>query len=160
MDEVIKFQNKMAFYIKNTKKDNIMTKEDEEGYRNNNVCRFCEKNIGPDKVGDQCHLTGDYRCPAHSKWNINVTQDQNILNHLCFTILVIMIVICFLKKLVDKKEDKVKFVIIPKTNEEFISVTYGCFRFIDCYRFRSSSLDSSVETLVDNSHKALKKLKE
>ena len=46
-----------------------------------------------------------------------------------------MIVICFLKKLVDKKKNKVDFDIIPKTNEEYISVTYGCIRFIDSYRF-------------------------
>ena len=66
----------------------------------------------------------------------------------------------FFKKLVDKKKDKVKFDIIPKTNEEYISVTYGCIRFIDSYRFQSSSLDSLVKTLVYNSNKALKDLKE
>ena len=48
----------------------------------------------------------------------------------------------FFKKLVDKKKDKVDFDIIPKTNEEYKSVTYGCIRFIDSYRFLSSGLDS------------------
>ena len=38
-------------------------------------------------------------------------------------------------------------------------MTYGCFRFIDNYRFLSSSLDSLVRTLVDNSKKTLKNLK-
>ena len=66
----------------------------------------------------------------------------------------------FFKKLVDKKNEKVKFDIIPKTNEEYISVTYGCIRFIDSYRFQSSSLDSLVKTLVDNSNKKLNDLKE
>ena len=66
----------------------------------------------------------------------------------------------FFKKLVDKKKDKVEFENIPKTNEEYISVTYGCIRFIDSYRFLSSSLDSLVKTLVDNSHKTVKNLKE
>ena len=70
-----------------------------------------------------------------------------------------MIVICFFKKLVDKKNDKVKFDFIPKTNEEYISVTSGCIRYIDSYRFLSSSLDSLVKTLVDNSNKTLKNLK-
>ena len=65
----------------------------------------------------------------------------------------------FFKKLVDKKKDKVDFHIIPKTNEEFISVIYGCIRFIDSYRFLSSGLDSLVKTLVDNSHKTLENLK-
>ena len=39
----------------------------------------------------------------------------------------------FFKELVDLKNDKVKFDIIPKTIEEYISVTYGCIRFIDRY---------------------------
>ena len=39
-------------------------------------------------------------------------------------------------------------------------MTYGCIRFIDSYRFLSSGLDSFVKTLVDNSNKTLKELKE
>ena len=65
-----------------------------------------------------------------------------------------------LQKLVDKKNDKVEFDNIPKTNEEYISVKFGCIKFIDSYRFLSSSLESLVKTLVDNSHKTLKDLKE
>ena len=41
--EVIKLENKMAFYFKNTKKGIIMTQEDEEDYRENNICRFYKK---------------------------------------------------------------------------------------------------------------------
>ena len=157
--EVIKLEIEMAFNFKNTNKDISMTDHDEEDYKNNNICRFCEKNIESDKARDHCHLTGNYRGPAHSVCNINVTQDQSILipfvfhnfsNYDCHT---------FFKKLVDLKIDKVKFDIIPKTNEEYISVTYGCIRFIDSYRFSSSSLDSLVKTLVDNSKKTLKILK-
>ena len=66
----------------------------------------------------------------------------------------------FFKKLVDKRNDRVKFEIIPKTNEEYISVTYGCIRFIDSYRFLSIGLDSLVKTLNDNSHKTLKDFEE
>ncbi len=159
VDEVIKLENKMAFYFKNTNKDIIMTREDEEDYRNKDICRLCEKFIESDKVRDHCHLTGKYRGPAHSKCNINVTQKQsnfipfpfhNFSNYDCHM---------FFKKLVDKKKDKVDFDIIPKTNEEYISVTYGCIRFIDSYRFLSSGLDSLVKTLVDNSHKTLKNFK-
>ena len=63
-------------------------------------------------------------------------------------------------KVIDRKNDKLIFDIISKTNEEYISVTYGCIRFIDSYRFQSSSLDSLVKTLVDYSNKTLKDLKE
>ena len=62
--------------------------------------------------------------------------------------------------MVDKKNNKVNFDIIPKTNEKCISVTYGCIRFIDSYQFSSSSLYSLVKTLVDSSQKTLKDLKE
>ena len=58
VDEVIKFENKMAFYIKKTQKDIIMTEKDEEDYRNNNICRFCEKEFIDKKLRDHCHLTG------------------------------------------------------------------------------------------------------
>ena len=159
VDEVIKLENKMTFYFKNTKKYIIMTEKNEEDFINDNICRFCEKEIITDKVGDHCHLTGKYRGPAQSKCNINVTQKQsnfipfilhNFSNYDCHM---------FFKKLVDKKKDKVDFDIIPKTNEEYISVTYGCIRFIDSYRFLSSSLDSLVKTLVDNGDKTLRNLK-
>ena len=158
VDEVIKLENKMAFFFKNTKKD-INMKQKDEGYRNNNICRFCEKEILSDKVRDHCHLTGKYRGPAHGKCNINVTQKQsnfipfifhNFSNYDCHM---------FFKKLVDKKKDKVDFDIIPKTNEEYISVTFGCIRFIDSFRFLSSGLDSLVKTLVYNSHETLENLK-
>ena len=39
-------------------------------------------------------------------------------------------------------------------------MTYGCIRFIDSYRFLSSGLDSLVKTIVDNSNKTLRNLKE
>ena len=160
VDEVIKLENKMTFYFKNTKKDIIMTEENEEDYRNNIFCRFCEKHIDCDKVRDHCHLTGKYRGPAHSKCNINVTQYQR--NFVPFIFHKFSTYDChmFFKKLVDRKNDKVKFDIIPKTNEKYISVTTGCIRIIDSYRFQSSSLDSLVKTLVDNSKKTLKDLKE
>ena len=137
-----------------------MTQEDEEDYRKNNVCRFCEKNIEFDKVRDHCHLTGRFRGPAHSICNVNITQKQS--NFIPFIFHSFSNYDChmFFKKLVDRKNDEVKFDIIPKTNEEYISVTYACIRFIDSYRFLSSSLDSLVKTLVDNSHKTLKDLKE
>ena len=63
----------------------------------------------------------------------------------------------FFKKLVDKKNDMVKFDIIPKTNEKYTSVTYGCIRFRDSYRFLSSGLDSLVKNLDEDDFKILKK---
>ena len=136
-----------------------MREEDGEDFINNNICRLCEKNFECDKVRDHCHLTGEYRGPAHSKCNINVFQDQSIFIPFIFHNLSNYDCHIFFKKLVDKKIDKVKFDKIPKTNGEYISVTYGCIRFIDSYRFLSCGLDSLVKTLVDYSNKTLKNLK-
>ena len=55
VDEVIKLENKKAFCFKNTKKDITMTEEDEKDYKNNSICRFCEKTVESDKVRD--HVT-------------------------------------------------------------------------------------------------------
>ena len=157
VDEIIKLENKMAFYFENTNKDIIMTEKDEEDYKNNNICRFCETEIISDKVRDHCHLTGKYRGPAHNTCIINITQKQsnfipfifhNFSNYDCHM---------FFKTLVDLKNDSVKFEIIPKTNKEYISVTCGCIRFRDSYRFLSSGLDSLVKNLDEDDFKILKK---
>ena len=42
-DEVIRFENKVAFFIENTNKDIIMSEKEEEGYGNNSLFQFCEK---------------------------------------------------------------------------------------------------------------------
>ena len=159
VDEIVKLENKMNFWFKDTKLDINMTEEDKQDFENINICRFCEKYIETDKVKDHCHLTGKYRGPAHSDCNLKVKQkDSNFItiglhnfsNYDCHM---------FFKQLVDRKKDNVKFEIYPETDEKYISVKYGRIKFIDTYRFLSSSLDKLVQTLVDNSHKTLKNLK-
>ena len=63
----------------------------------------------------------------------------------------------FFKKLVNKRNDIVKFDIIPKTNEEYISVTYGCIRFIEHYQFLSMILSGLVKKVKEDDFKILKK---
>ena len=50
------------------------------------------------------------------------------------------------------RKDKIKFKNLPKINEEFIFVKYGCNRFVDSSRFLSSSLAKLVERLDNNGH--------
>ena len=80
-------------------------------------------------------------------------RNKAFLYHLCFTCLVIMIVIFFFGKLFDKINDKVSFDIITKTTERYTSVSCGCVRFFESYQFLSSSSDSLVKILVDNGQK-------
>ena len=45
VNAVIKLENKMVFYFKNTNKDIIMTEKDQEDFKNSNICRFCQKKL-------------------------------------------------------------------------------------------------------------------
>ena len=126
-------------------KDIILTKEDEEDCENKIFWRFCQKKNESDKFTDHCHLTGKYRGPAHNKYNINVTQKQGTFLPFIFQKCSIYDCHLFFKKLVEIKNDKVKSKSVPKLKEEYISVRNGCFRFIDSYRFLSSSLDNLVK---------------
>ena len=116
-----------------------------------------KKNFEFDKVRDHCHLTFKYRGPAHSKCIINVTQKQNKLIPFIFHNFSIYYCHIFFKNLVDMKNDKVKLDNIPKTNEEYISVTFGCIRFIDSYKFLSMSLGALFKSLNEDGSKILKK---
>ena len=131
----------MAFYFKNTEKRFNMTKEDEEDFMKNNICRFCEKEKISDKVRDHSHLTGKNRGPVHKSCNIFATQKQKSFIPLALHTFSNYDCHLSFKKLVDKMKDKVKFGTIPKTNEQYISVANGCIRLIDRYRFLSSSLN-------------------
>ena len=158
VDEIVKLENQMNFWFKNTNEDIITTEEDKQDFENDNICRYCEKYIETDKVRDHCHLTSNYRGPAHIECNFQVKQkDSNFItiglhnfsNYDCHM---------FFKTLVDRKKNNVKLETLPKTYEKYVSVRYGCCKFIDTYRFLSSSLDKLVQTLVDNSHKTLENL--
>ena len=122
--------------------------------------QFVKKNIECDKIRDHCQLTGKYRGLAHSGCNNNVTQKQSSFIPFIFHIFSKYVCHLFFKTIVDKKNDKVKFDIIPKTNKKYLSVTYGSIRFFYSYRFLSSSLDKIVKTLVDSSHKTMKDLED
>ena len=149
----------MNFWFKNTKKDIIMTEEDQQNFENNNICRYCEKYIELDKVRDHCQLTGNYRGPAHNQCNLKVEQKDSNLIAIGLHNFSNYNYHMFFKTLVNRKKDNVEFEIFPKTDEKCISVKYGCVKFIDTYRFLSSSLDKLVQTLVNNSDKKLKDLK-
>ena len=91
-----------------------MTEEDEEDFKDDKFCRFCEKEILSDKVRDHCRLTGKCRGPAHSKFDTNVTQKQSNYKPFLFHNFSIYDCHMFFKKLVDEKNDKVKFILYLK----------------------------------------------
>ena len=60
VNEVKKWENKMNFFLKNTKIDIIMTGEDEEQFKKTKICWFCEKDTNCNKVRADCHSTVSY----------------------------------------------------------------------------------------------------
>ena len=64
-----------------TKPMDLLTEEEKESYKNQQLCHICDKEFCTDinndeykkirKVRDHCHYTGKYRGAAHSKCNLN-----------------------------------------------------------------------------------------
>ncbi|WP_375657691.1 DNA polymerase, partial [Bartonella sp. CL32QHWL-1] len=51
-----------------------------------------------------------------------------------------------------------KLKILAKTSEEYISFQFGCFRFLDSYRFLQSSLDNITKSMLDDDFKITRQL--
>ena len=86
-----------------------MTEEDEAGFKNRNICGFCEKRITSNKIKDHCNSTRKNRVPVHQKCKIWVTQKQS--NFIPLSIQVFRNYDCclFFEKIIDKEKDKVLF---------------------------------------------------
>ncbi|XP_054003311.1 uncharacterized protein LOC128889603 [Hylaeus anthracinus] len=67
----------MAHFVKLILANNIqlddLTSEQQEAFRNATHCHICEKPFGENdtRVRDHCYLTGRYRGPAYSNYNLN-----------------------------------------------------------------------------------------
>ena len=152
--QLCEIETKMHFYFQNMIKNPVeikMTAEDEHNYNSSTICWLCNQVITPQKGGkvrDHCHLTGKYRGAACSSCNINVKQKQSSFIPVIFHNFSGYDCHLFFNELF-KQKDRRKFDCIPKTDEEYISVNFGCLRFIDSYRFLQSKLAKLVETIPD-----------
>ena len=125
-----------------------MSQEEEVQFQLAGECWLCENPLGGEKVRDHDHLTGKYRGAAHNICNINCKQRSssfvpiffhNFSGYDCHLIFQELLIQAFEKGYEPK--------IIPKSLENYVSVQVGCLRFLDSYRFLSSSLDKLVRSL-------------
>ena len=125
-----------------------MSQEEEVQFQLAEECWLCENPLDDTKVRDHDHLTGKYRGAAHNICNINCKQRSssfvpiffhNISGYDCHLI--------FQELLIQVFEKGYESKIIPKSLENYVSVQVGCLRFLDSYRFLSSSLDKLVKSL-------------
>ena len=57
----------------------VMTKEDNENFKNSNKCWICDNNYIYDaKVRNHCHITGKYRGYTHRDCNINLKLNHKV----------------------------------------------------------------------------------
>ena len=68
-----------------------------------------------------------------------------------------MTITCFFNELINSKVDKKNLSVIPRTNEEYMSVNYSCIKFSDSMRFQTDSLEKLTESLKDVDYIHLKK---
>ena len=134
-----------------------ITPEEEESLKLAEECWLCEQPFTEyeQPVRDHDHLTGRYRGAAHNTCNINCKQKSssfvpiffhNFFGYDCHLI--------FQKLLTQAYtvgqhccEKRYEPKIIPKSMENYVSIQVGCLRFLDSYRFLSSSLDKLVKSL-------------
>ena len=125
-----------------------MSQEEEVQFQLAEECWLCENPLDDTKVRDHNHLTGKHRGAAHNICNINCKQKSssfvpiffhNFSGYDCHLI--------FEELLTEAYNQNYNLTIIPKSLENYVSVQVGCLRFLDSYRFLSSSLDKLVKSL-------------
>ena len=145
--QILTLEKDASNYFKNNIPLKIEEKE-EEIFQSTTLCWFCENSIIGGKVRDHDHLTGKYRGAACNECNLNANQKRssfipiffhNFSGYDCHLI--------FEELLTQAYNQNYKITIIPKTMENYVSVQVGCLRFLDSYRFLSSSLQQLVKSI-------------
>ena len=144
-------------------KEMIFTEEDKKHFNKNKECWICGENLGNDKVRDHCHYTGRYRGPACNSCNLNYRKPKFI--PVVFHNLSSYDSHLFIKNL---GYTSGKMDCIPNNEEKYLSFTKNIkvdeykdkktgetkdinfnIRFIDSFKFMSTSLEALVNNLPD-----------
>ena len=106
-------------------------------------CHICRRELSEDKCLDHCHITGKIRgyacnsCNLHFKYQNHIPVVFHNLSNFD-----LHIVLSGLENVTDE------ITCIPSTMEKYISFSIGNLRFLDSYRFLSSSLGTLVSNLA------------
>ena len=134
---------------KDFNKELVMTKEDNEDFKNSTKCWVCDydyinNNV---KARNHCHITEKYKESAHRDYNI-IKYYNLKLNHK------ILIIFHNLRNydshlvIQELGNSNLKISVIPNGLEKYISFTINNnLRFSDSFQFLSSSLDYIVKNI-------------
>ena len=143
-----------------------LTPKEMDRYKRSERCHICFKLFKEDnlKVRDHCHYTGHYRGLAHTKCNLQYKIRSYI--PIVFHNLSGYDAHLFIKELAASSTDRAKIGVIAKNKEDYISFSIKVevdkyidkngiekskeieLRFIDSFKFISSSLDSLANNLA------------
>ena len=171
IEKFIEWLEKDVKYIGNIRKEKMIFGEKEaDDFNNATDCWICKGELGPDKVRDHCHFTGRYRGAAHNQCNLKYRKltftpvfIHNLTNYDAHL---------FVKHLGYSECD---ISCIANNDEKYISfskqITVGTYkksainkegdiysvekpihhsiRFIDSFRFMSTSLSKLVNNLPE-----------
>ena len=129
-----------------------MTSENENNYRNSEICWICSQKIIKDKIRDHCHVTGKFRGAAHKECNSKLQIPRKLAiifhnlegydGHIIF------------KEL--NNFDNIDIQVIPKSSEKYMSIIINKnIIFLDSLQFYKDSLDSLAGDLQDSDFKYL-----
>ena len=172
MDVFVKWLELDVKEIANIPKvDIVFTEEDKKQFKSETECWLCREPLNGDKVRDHCHYTGKYRGAAHNSCNLKYRKPQfvpvvfhNLANYDSHL---------FIKNLSDTSGN---INCIPTNKEKYISFTKKIktgeykdkktgemkdknfdIRFIDSFKFMSTSLDNLVNNLPKNAFNNLER---
>ena len=168
--KILKEHVKRIIYKK--KKEMIpLTDEENRSHENQKHCHVCRKLFKKDvkKVRDHCHFTGKNRGAARSKCNMNyeITRNVPIVSHNLFSndwhLIIKELAAEFDGELECLGENTKKYIsfsvkinksITKKDeggNEKIVNILYK-LKFIDSYRFMSTSFSNLVDNLSNKLH--------
>ena len=137
-----------------------LTKVQLKEYRKATDCHICFKSLGENKVRDHCHYSGLYRGAAHTMCNLRYKIPSYI--PVVFHNLAGYDAHLFIRELAKHTSH---MGVIAKNVEDYISFSIKIevevgnrtkeieLRFIDSFKFMSSSLDSLVNNLAKGDHR-------
>ena len=141
-----------------------LTKKEEEKHNKQKVCHICRKEFNTDKVKDHCHYTGKYRGVAHDICNLRykISKEILVVFHNGSTYDYHFIIKTLAEEfegefecLGENTEKYITFSVPIKKEitkkDKIIKISYK-IKFINSYRFMSTSLSKLVDNLSEGLH--------
>ena len=164
IEKLCKKLKKRAMKIINYERKEMipLTKEENKSYKKQETCRICKEKFYVDKddesytnrkkVKDHCHYTGKFRGAAHGKCNLNYKNIPIIIHNASYDTHFIINQLekefkCELDCIGENMEKYITFsVSIKKKCGDSKTITHK-LRFIDSFRFMSTSLSDLIDNM-------------